>query len=443
MKLSTTAFLPLAAVAFLASFTSASSETSSLEPRTGHFKWSWGGCDLEKGGPSVTPSYPSDWKPRGLSCGSGYYYHSSKKFCVPRNDPGTASPSSSCTSGKSWDSSNKCCKNKCAGTEFYFAGKDICLPIKVPTTVPSCPSGKTCPSEWQYNSKGYCVPKTSTFSPTPSCSIGSCDKNTFLCNTSPCKSTEFWFAAKKVCIPNTVPSYPPSCPSGKVCPTNWIYQKAGFCAPKSSTTPPTPSCSSGSCDSDTFLCSSCKSTEFWWDSGKGFKGCIPKGGPPSGSPPSGSNCITKSGNRKWHSGYKCCVPTLPDLPTVPTCSSGHWTPGSQCCTPGPVASGTITHPRRRSHKQIVVSLPLDGRIDPARCPKNLTACPLGTLGGADYECLDPEVELTSCGGCASTGAGENCLLIPNSLSVTCTSGSCAVLSCRTGLAPSLDGKSCI
>jgi len=49
-----------------------------------------------------------------------------------------------------------------------------------------------------------------------------------------------------------------------------------------------------------------------------------------------------------------CVPTHPQLPPVPTCSGGSWHPGSQCCHPGPVPSGTTHHPRR-SHKQIVVS----------------------------------------------------------------------------------------
>ena len=42
----------------------------------------------------------------------------------------------------------------------------------------------------------------------------------------------------------------------------------------------------------------------------------------------------------------------------------------------------------------------------------------------DYECFDIDTELTSCGGCASTGAGQDCTAIPHAWNVACNRGQC-------------------
>lgn len=95
------------------------------------------------------------------------------------------------------------------------------------------------------------------------------------------------------------------------------------------------------------------------------------------------------------------------------------------------------------------------------CPAGETACPISTFGSlspslvqqfdsADavapaggYECIDTATTLDSCGGCASTGEGVDCNLIPNAAGVGCEAGSCVVFSCEAGFRPSLDGTTCI
>lgn len=59
------------------------------------------------------------------------------------------------------------------------------------------------------------------------------------------------------------------------------------------------------------------------------------------------------------------------------------------------------------------------------CPSNLEACPIkGLAVSGDYECLDTTAELTSCGGCASTGAGQDCTAIEGVWNVACNVGKC-------------------
>ncbi|BGP45331.1 hypothetical protein JCM10450v2_001149 [Rhodotorula kratochvilovae] len=67
---------------------------------------------------------------------------------------------------------------------------------------------------------------------------------------------------------------------------------------------------------------------------------------------------------------------------------------------------------------------LDSRL---LCPVGETACPI-------YECLDTRVELESCGGCSSKGAGEDCTSIKGAQGVTCESGACHVYTCQPGWA---------
>ena len=74
--------------------------------------------------------------------------------------------------------------------------------------------------------------------------------------------------------------------------------------------------------------------------------------------------------------------------------------------------------------------------------------------------LDTSAELTSCGGCASTGAGQNCGLIYGAWNVGCEFGECKseslitisrgfasnaliVYTCAGGFTKSLDGLSCV
>jgi hypothetical protein len=61
------------------------------------------------------------------------------------------------------------------------------------------------------------------------------------------------------------------------------------------------------------------------------------------------------------------------------------------------------------------------------CPMSLSACPISSISliASDYECLDITNELESCGGCASTGEGQDCTAIKGAWNVGCERGTCA------------------
>ncbi|KDE03141.1 hypothetical protein MVLG_06337 [Microbotryum lychnidis-dioicae p1A1 Lamole] len=101
------------------------------------------------------------------------------------------------------------------------------------------------------------------------------------------------------------------------------------------------------------------------------------------------------------------------------------------------------------------------------CPENETACPIvgatsyasavsqhfsdsanlfagGVMGGnGGYECLDTRQALDSCGGCASTGEGQDCTKIRGAVGVGCDAGTCVVFSCQSGWKPNSTGSKCI
>ncbi|GAA6001907.1 uncharacterized protein JCM10292_005969 [Rhodotorula paludigena] len=64
-------------------------------------------------------------------------------------------------------------------------------------------------------------------------------------------------------------------------------------------------------------------------------------------------------------------------------------------------------------------------------------------GSGGYECIDTNEALDSCGGCASTGEGQDCTKIRGSAGVGCSEGRCVVFSCQPGWKPSLSGSKCI
>ncbi|BGP44677.1 hypothetical protein JCM10450v2_000491 [Rhodotorula kratochvilovae] len=134
-----------------------------------------------------------------------------------------------------------------------------------------------------------------------------------------------------------------------------------------------------------------------------------------------------------------------------------------------------------------IDLPLWGPLPncrPARralrlrqlCPPGLTACPIlhsaslaaaaaaarttgtswsdlvralaGPLSAAEatrggYECLDTGAEAESCGGCAASGEGEDCTLLPRARATGCEGGRCVVFACEGGWTPARDGRGCV
>ncbi|GAA5892852.1 hypothetical protein JCM5296_006023 [Sporobolomyces johnsonii] len=99
------------------------------------------------------------------------------------------------------------------------------------------------------------------------------------------------------------------------------------------------------------------------------------------------------------------------------------------------------------------------------CPVGESACPIagsasyagavahhfssadevsGAMAGkGGYECIDTTQALDSCGGCASTGEGQDCTRIRGAAGVGCAAGACVVFSCQAGWKPSLAGDKCV
>lgn len=67
----------------------------------------------------------------------------------------------------------------------------------------------------------------------------------------------------------------------------------------------------------------------------------------------------------------------------------------------------------------------------------------GLLTPLADECIDTQQALDSCGGCASTGEGQDCTKIRGAAGVGCSAGQCVVFSCQAGYKPSLAGDRCV
>jgi len=186
--------------------------------------------------------------------------------------------------------------------------------------------------------------------------------------------------------------------------------------------------------------SSCKGGEFWY---KQKNCCLPLGGPPSHpEPPPEKNCPPAGWS--WSKEHSCCVPhqPLPPSHAPPQCpKEWDWFPATFCCQKSPryllprPSGGGSDHDRKRASHMSHFEF----------CPMDLTACPITSASGpsGDFECLDTNNELESCGGCASIGQGQDCAAIKGAWNVGCEQGTCAVYTCIAGFRPSRDGKSCI
>lgn len=130
-----------------------------------------------------------------------------------------------------------------------------------------------------------------------------------------------------------------------------------------------------------------------------------------------------------------------------TCAAGYTASADQkSCSLTPSAKART---KKRSQKSF------------ALCPTGETACPIAgsasfnaftgslhksidfasTAGG--FECMDTTTAIESCGGCASTGEGQDCTKINHSAGVGCSAGQCVVLSCQPGFVASLNNTRCL
>ena len=173
------------------------------------------------------------------------------------------------------------------------------------------------------------------------------------------------------------------------------------------------------------------------------KCCLPLGGPRSHhEPPAHKQCPPNDWS--WSEEHGHCVPhhPRPYHHPAPRCAKDwEWSFASFCCErsphhphpPQPKPSGV----HHDGWKRVERSLP-SGNVEEEKrssrlsralqlCPKGLRACPIAAPSGltGDYECLDTTHELESCGGCASTGEGQDCTAIKGVWNVGCVEGRCA------------------
>lgn len=198
---------------------------------------------------------------------------------------------------------------------------------------------------------------------------------------------------------------------------------------------------------------SCGSNQFWYSA---RSCCLTHGGPPSKpAPPRGRDCPS---SWYWHSGQGCCTPSHPTQPSnpQPSCTGRFtWSKGSQCCeehgsppttSKPPTPSQTPHRPHNYARNAPHVNKIKRNHVSQAAtfCPRGLEACPVSGLTGTnEYECVDALEDLNSCGGCASTGAGQDCSAIPHAWNVGCMIGKCSVYTCAPGFKVSTSGNSCV
>lgn len=84
------------------------------------------------------------------------------------------------------------------------------------------------------------------------------------------------------------------------------------------------------------------------------------------------------------------------------------------------------------------------------CPAELTACAVPTsewFTGRNYECIDIQTDLESCGACVyplpGQPAGVDCTSLPHTNGVTCFQGKCLVEDCERGYELNTDGTGCV
>jgi hypothetical protein len=185
--------------------------------------------------------------------------------------------------------------------------------------------------------------------------------------------------------------------------------------------------------------SSCENSHFWFEE---KNTCLPEGGPHEHhKPPPEKQCPS---DWSWSIKHDCCTPHKPHPPSHPECPKGWgWELSSLCCKSHP--SPPKPSGRGGDHGNNGWKRALDMPRSAQQCPMSLNACPISSVNGptGDFECLDTTNELESCGGCASTGEGQDCTAIKGAWNVACVQGSCAVYTCANGYKRSNDHKSCI
>lgn len=138
---------------------------------------------------------------------------------------------------------------------------------------------------------------------------------------------------------------------------------------------------------------------------------------------------------------KCCTAPYVEIgSTGVCCTEGSTVVKGNCVSP----TGIVSNPKRRSIPEhgaqiqltkgpaVKAYYGLESNSEGKLCPAGLAACPIEGRGEFQYECLDSQSDLQSCGGCASMGTGEDCTAIPGARWMGCRVGKCEVYSCKAG-----------
>ncbi|KAF8603904.1 hypothetical protein BDV93DRAFT_441693 [Ceratobasidium sp. AG-I] len=130
-----------------------------------------------------------------------------------------------------------------------------------------------------------------------------------------------------------------------------------------------------------------------------------------------------------------------------TCPNGLTKVGSACTCVSPklMCNGVCTSASCPSPglKRRDVYLAKTGTV----CPAGTERCGVWSGLRQDYECLNTQTDLESCGGCVTPFPGEkatgkDCTEILGVSSVQCSSGQCKVESCLEGWKVDTAGRSC-
>ncbi|KAJ7101298.1 hypothetical protein B0H15DRAFT_408269 [Mycena belliarum] len=129
-----------------------------------------------------------------------------------------------------------------------------------------------------------------------------------------------------------------------------------------------------------------------------------------------------------------------------TCDRGYHDCGNNSCKRvcSAAPTGYISHPDKRDENYW-------GHRAQRSCAAGWTAC--GVPGGTsrEWECLNTQTDLESCGGCPSgtvssltaSASGKDCTAIPHIADVACVAGGCAVQRCLPGFKISSAGDACV
>ncbi|KAH9835562.1 protein priA [Rhodofomes roseus] len=189
----------------------------------------------------------------------------------------------------------------------------------------------------------------------------------------------------------------------------------------------------------------CADSEFFYEA---KTCCVPHGGVSNAPPPPQGSSQCPS-DWYWDNTKACCLPPHPPT-TTPQCGgSWSWNHGSSTCCDGGGSTTTTTpapsaNPVKSRSKPAHKRAATKARRSTFTCPDQLESCPISGLTGptGDFECIDPQTELESCGGCASTGEGQDCTAIEGVWNVGCERGRCALYTCAQGYKLSADGTAC-